>query len=365
MSVLMLDRAEFPRDKPCGGGVNLRTAQLLPFPLDEVAERTIHALQVSVRAGPSYTRRSDEPLTYMTQRRKLDAFLADQAVRCGVSFRERASLRELEREKNWVTVRAGGERFRGKALIGADGANGKTARLAGIPVQRSLGIALEGNVDLTAEEALRWNETFAVDVGGAPGGYGWLFPKGDHANIGVGGTWKVGPSLRHHLLHLTRYYGFSPDSLWGVNGHPLPVYRKGAVLQDGNIALVGDAAGFVDPLTGEGIFSAVKSGQIAARHLASYLSGSVDDLSGYRQEIEKDLVPDLLVSIQLHEIFHLSPPLAAEMVKRSSRMWRLVCALLTGRIGYAEVKERSKTLGRAIDLASAAGRVRARLDLGE
>lgn len=362
MRVLMLDRAEFPRDKPCGGGVNMRTAHLLPFDLSDVTERTIHALHVSVRAGKSYTRRSDDPLTYMTQRRWLDAFLAEQAVRSGVTFRERAPLREVETGAGRVTVKAGNERFRGRALVGADGANGKTARLAGIPVERSLGIALEGNVSAAPAEVERWSDTFAVDVGGSPGGYGWLFPKGDHVNIGVGGNWVVGPSLRDRLLHLTHYYGFAPDALWGVNGHPLPAYRKGSVVQRGNVILVGDAAGFVDPLTGEGIFSAVKSGQIAARHLAAYAAGAVNDLAGYTLEIEEDLVPDLLVSIQLHQIFHIAPSIAAEMVKRSSRMWRLVCALLTGRIGYAGVKERSEVLAHAIDLVSAAGRLKARLE---
>lgn len=361
MSVLLLDRAEFPRDKPCGGGVNMRTAHLLPFDLMDVTERTIHQLRVSVRAGKSYVRRSEAPLTYMTQRRKLDTFLVEQAVRSGATLRERAPLREVEVGSGWVSVRAGKESVKGRALVGADGANGKTARLAGVPVERSLGIALEGNVNVTPSEAERWHETFAVDVGDAPGGYGWLFPKGDHVNIGVGGNWAAGPSLRDRLLRLTRYYGFAPEALWGVNGHPLPVYRRGSVVQRANVALVGDAAGFVDPLTGEGIFSAVKSGQIAARHLAAYVVGDVDDLSGYRREIEQDLVPDLLVSIQLHQIFHIAPPVAAQMVKRSSRMWHLVCALLTGRIGYSGVKERSEILARAIDVVSAAGRVKARL----
>jgi geranylgeranyl reductase family protein len=361
MSVLMLDRAEFPRDKPCGGGVNVRTAQLLPFDLGDVVERTIHELEVSVRAGKSYVRRSDEPLTYMTQRRRLDAYLAERAVSSGVTFRERAPLREVDLQSGRVTVKAASEWFRARALVGADGANGKTARLAGIPVERSLGIALEGNVHLSPGDQLQWRERFAVDVGSSPGGYGWLFPKGDHVNIGIGGNWPVGPSLRDRLMRLTRYYGFSPDALWGLNGHPLPVYREGSAVQKENVLLVGDAAGFVDPLTGEGIYSAVKSGQIAARHLAAYVSGAAGDLAGYRREIERDLVPDLLVSIQLHQIFHLAPPVAAEMVKRSSRMWRLVCALLTGRIGYAGVKERSAVLARAIDLASAAGRARSRL----
>lgn len=365
MSVLLLDRAEFPRDKPCGGGVNVHTAQLLPFDLRPVVERTIFELEVSVRAKPGYVRRSAEPLSYMTQRRKLDAFLVEQAIERGVTFRERAPLRDVEQDKNWITVRAGSGVFRGRALIGADGANGKTARLTGVPVERTLGIALEGNVDLDSGHADRWRQRYAVDVGSAPGGYGWLFPKANHANIGVGGNWPVGPSLRERLERLTCFYGFSPDALSGVNGHPLPVYRPGTSVQKGNVALVGDAAGFVDPLTGEGIFSAVRSGQIAARHLASYVSGAVDDLSGYGRDIEKDVIADLLVSIQLHQIFHLAPPVAAEIVKRSSRAWRLVCGLLTGRTAYVDVKQRSRTLAHAIDVLAAVGRARVLLRADE
>jgi geranylgeranyl reductase family protein len=365
MSVLLTDRAEFPRDKPCGGGVNMRTAHLLPFSLDPVIERTIHNLYVSVRMGKSYTRISDEPLTYMTQRRLLDAFLVEQAVKSGATLRERSPLRTVDIENGWVTVTSGGGRDRARALIGADGANGKTARMAGVPVKRTMGIALEGNVPVDDRTSEKWNKTFGVDVGDAPGGYGWLFPKGDHANVGVGGRWDVGPSLRGRLERLTRFYGFSPDDLWGVNGHPLPTYQRSSMIQRGPVAVVGDAAGFIDPLTGEGIFSAVKSGQIAARHVERFVSGAAPDLAGYQEEIERELTPDLLVSIQLHQIFHLAPPMAAELVKRSSRMWRLVCALLTGGIGYADIRTRHRWMPLVIDAASAAGRVKARHETAE
>src|SRR5437899_13029441 len=78
-SVVIVDRAEFPRDKPCGGGVNMRAAHLLPSTIEPVVERVIHGLRVSVKQGPSYTRRSETPLTYMTQRRNFDAFLLERA----------------------------------------------------------------------------------------------------------------------------------------------------------------------------------------------------------------------------------------------------------------------------------------------
>src|SRR5579884_1979732 len=81
LSVLLLDRAEFPRDKPCGGGVNVRTARLLPFDIAPVTERTIFGLRVSVKGGGAFDRLSEEPLSYLTQRRRLDAFLMEKAIR--------------------------------------------------------------------------------------------------------------------------------------------------------------------------------------------------------------------------------------------------------------------------------------------
>ena len=79
--VLLLDRAAFPRDKPCGGGVTIRAAELLPFDLAPVVERTVHGVHMSLNQGGGFTRRYPRPITYLTQRRHLDAYLVEQAVR--------------------------------------------------------------------------------------------------------------------------------------------------------------------------------------------------------------------------------------------------------------------------------------------
>src|SRR5579872_4717814 len=100
LSVLLLDRAEFPRDKPCGGGVNVRTARLLPFDLSPVAERVIYGLRVSVHRSNSFEREAQEPLSYLTQRRRFDAFLAEKAVGAGAVLRERLGVRAVDRGRS-------------------------------------------------------------------------------------------------------------------------------------------------------------------------------------------------------------------------------------------------------------------------
>jgi flavin-dependent dehydrogenase len=326
--------------------------RLLPFGLDPVAERAVFGIRVSVRQGETFERVAPEPLSLLTQRRRLDAFLAEQAVAAGVVFREGTGVRTVDRENSHIVVRAGQETFEGRVLIAADGANGPSAKLAGVDVRRQLGIALEGNVspDVYPET---WKSTLGIDVGGAPGGYGWLFPKADHVNIGVGGWYHIGPTLRTRLEAMTRFYGFEADSLWGVRGHPLPIRLPGSPLAAGNVLLVGDAAGLLDPLTGEGIFAAIWSGRAAARHVARYLAGESGTLDGYRREVTIELLPDLETCNQLHFLFHAMPPAWAELVRRSSRAWRLVAALMTGDFTYAGIKRRSRVLGAGIDLASA------------
>lgn len=360
LSVLLLDRAEFPRDKPCGGGVNVRTARLLPFDLADVTECVVTGLRVSVNRCSVFDRTSSEPLSYLTQRRLLDTFLVEKAVAAGATLRERTSARSVERTRSNVTVRAGSETFQARTLVAADGANGPTARLAGIAVPRSLGIALEGNITPDCYPPT-WRNIFGIDVGATPGGYGWLFPKGDHVNVGVGGWYHIGPTLRPRLDEMTRFYGFDPDLLWGVRGHPLPVRVPTAPLVDGNILLVGDSAGLLDPLTGEGIYAAVWSGRSAAEHLTAYLRDQVSTLDGYRRAIETDLVPDLRVSTQLHYLFHTMPPAWAQLVRRSSRAWRLVCALMTGDFTYAGIRTRSGLIALGLDVGTAGIQTLARM----
>ena len=132
LSVLMLDKAEFPRDKPCGGAVSVRCANVLDLDLTPVIERTISGAKFTWRQGLECSRSSSSVIAYMTQRRHLDTFLAEQAVDAGVDFRQREGLKSVERSGDHVTVRAGGHSYQGRALVGADGANGTTAKMAGI-----------------------------------------------------------------------------------------------------------------------------------------------------------------------------------------------------------------------------------------
>src|SRR5215468_7420293 len=87
-SVLLVDKARFPRDKPCGGGLTLRAARLLPFSVDPVVEDVVDRFELRLNYRSSFERTSDETLCLMTQRRRLDDFLARRAEEAGAEFRD-------------------------------------------------------------------------------------------------------------------------------------------------------------------------------------------------------------------------------------------------------------------------------------
>jgi flavin-dependent dehydrogenase len=282
----------------------------------------------------------------------LDTYLVERALDAGAILRQGTAVQALERHPFHVVVRSDGDVVEGRTLVAADGANGQTAKMAGVRVKLHPRIALEGNVSPPNGIPRKWGEVLGLDVGAMEGGYGWIFPKADHFNIGVVGWKYEGPTLRERMGRLVQYYGYDPADVWGLKGHHLPVRQRGSALANGNVLLVGDAAGLVDPFSDEGIYSAIWSGRAAAHHLVDYVAGRVADLDGYRREVEGELAPDLLVSRQFHDLFHLSPALYLWLERRTSILWRLTCQILRGEQTYSGAKRNHPLIATAIDFVS-------------
>ncbi len=275
-SVLLVDKARFPRDKPCGGGVTLRAARLLPFSIDPVVEDVVDRFELRLGYRSSFERASDEPLCLMTQRRRLDEFLARQAEDAGAEFRDGVPVRFDD-----GNVVVDGEAVSARVIVGADGVNGLTARAFGIARDHGHGVALEGNAPLDT----RYCGRLVLELGVVPGGYAWVFPKGDHVNVGVGGWESEGPRLREHLRRLCDVHDVDFHTLADVRGYRLPYRRAASRLASDNVLLVGDAAGLIDPLSGDGMYEAFVSAKLAAEAVFS------DDLASYESRVLGELGP--------------------------------------------------------------------------
>jgi len=324
--VLLADKARFPRDKPCGGGLTGRALKRIPVDPSPVVERDVDRFELRLRYGSSFARTHDEPLIRMTQRRRLDSLLAKHAAEAGAEFRDGTAVEVTEITDDGISARVGEEVVRTDVLVGADGANGVVARAIGVNEGIVRGVALEGNVPLDALEG-DYGRTAVIELAVLPGGYGWLFPKGDHANLGVGGWGSEGPRLRDHLERLARAYGLGFDALTEVKGHRLPMRRLGTAAADGRVLLVGDAAGLVDPLSGDGMYEAFVSAQLAA---SAVLAGK---LAGYTAALSAALDRHAAASWAAKRAFDRYPRTVFTMA-RAPGVFKVVAGLLCGDVAH-------------------------------
>jgi geranylgeranyl reductase family protein len=295
-SVLLLDRACFPRDKPCGGGVTGRAARLIPFSIDPVVEHVVTHADLRLRYGRMHARGTGRPLVYMTQRRRLDHYLAERAADAGADFRDGVRVTDIDSSNGGVVVTTAGERFTAAALIGADGVNGQTARSLSLGGNTAVGVALEGNLPHAKIDAARYEGRVALELGVVPGGYGWIFPKVDHVNVGIGGWSSEGPNLREHLRRLCAEHGARFEDLEEVRGYRLPLRSPKATLARGRALLVGDAAGLIDPISGDGMYEGFLSSQLASEAVLDLLAGRENALDPYGPRLAKLLATHLWAS---------------------------------------------------------------------
>jgi geranylgeranyl reductase family protein len=317
--VLLLDRARFPRDKPCGGGLTYRALRQLPFSVAPVVEEEVDVFELGLGYRRRFVRRTAEPLVVMTQRRRLDAFLVEQAQEAGAEFRDGVKV-ELS------PLRVDGEPLEASTVIGADGVNGVTARKLGLG-DHEHEVALEANVSYDSVPLGRYARRAVVEFGIVPGGYGWVFPKGEHVNVGVGGWQAEGPRLRAHLARLCREHRIPVDALTDIRGYRLPLRRPGAVPASGRTALVGDAAGLVDPVSGDGIYEAVLSAKLATAAALDIVAGRASDFHRYAGELQKTLALSTAASWRAKLALERFPRLSFALLQ-APQAWRALEQLM-------------------------------------
>lgn len=316
-SVLLVDKARFPRDKPCGGGLTARAVQQCPVDPSPVVEEDVDRMELRFRYGPSVLRTAAQPIVRMTQRRRLDAFLLDAAREKGVEVREGTTVDVTDAPADVV--------------VGADGANGTTARAVGLGAGIVHGVAYEGNVPYGLVPRERYARRAVVELGEIPGGYGWVFAKGDHVNVGVGAWQTEGPRIREHLARVCAAHGLEAAQLANVRGHRLPLRRPGTRIAGERALLVGDAAGLIDPVSGDGMYECFVSSRLAAAAILDLLGGRATTLEPYESAVEAELMPLHNASWKLKQALDRWPR-ASWRIARTQLLWRTVERLLLGEL---------------------------------
>jgi geranylgeranyl reductase family protein len=370
LKVALLEKHHLPRHKPCGGGMPMVMQQHLwdiapeAFIESDVAYmRHTWNFDQDVYLGAINPDGVSHPLSlWMVQRSIFDQALAQRAERAGAELRDGLAVRSLDVATDGVTVQAqsvkSGATWTGKAryVIGADGANGVVVKATKLRQNRAIAIGLE--VELphtwgTGHESLR-PDTVHLEYGAIKPGYGWIFPKGDHLNIGAGlfpvkqQDMRQDRSARSALQAAVFTYmdklGLTYDrDKTPFYGHPLPIWSGKEPLHEGRILLVGDAAGLINPLFGDGILHAVKSGKIAAEAIVE------DAAPSYTQRIHTDIGTDFDAALKLSKFFYNWTHICFKYGVKYEKGTRYATELLAGELPLASVQNRAiKRLTRSV-----------------
>ncbi len=372
LRVALLEKYPLPRHKTCGGGTPMTMRGFLhDLAPDAFVEADVTAMRHTWNfadpvLAPINPEPTDRPLSlWMMQRSVFDNALAQHAVQAGAELRDGLAVKSVEVQGDRVLVQARGfsetdTQTRGSDftatanyVIGADGANGVTAKAVNLRQQRAIALAMEvefphewgtGHPDLRPDIA-------HLEYGAVKRGYGWIFPKGDHLNVGAGlfspqspgaKGGKQGDKQEYDLLKQTiRQYldsvgvRYDPEAL-KFRAHPLPFWTGKETLHgaDGRILLAGDAAGLINPLFFDGILHAVQSGVMAAECV---IAGQTLD---YSRRIHAHFAGNFNVALKLSRFFYQYPGLCYRYGVKDIRATRVATQLLAGELAFDQVAGR-------------------------
>lgn len=337
LKALIIDQSLFPRRKICGGGLTLHAKNEIPFDISDVIHTKVSSGQIWFRDRLIDTIGDDHPIAFMIDRLTFDSFLLDKAVEAGAVTRLGQRIKSVSAQENIIQVQTNQETFFGKYLIGADGVHSTIAKQTGMIKNRSTSLAYEARLSRESDRKSSHNEMIAFDFGTILGGYGWVFPKWDHLNVGVCRTWPGKKASKKHLLRfIDQHPGLHRERIIDIRAYPVPLGGKKYNLHKNTILLVGDAANLADPWLGEGLYYALYSGRLAAETIIKHNNGDLTDLAAYTRKINRTCVKQFSYAKRFSSLVNALPYINVLLLKSSKTFQKIVIDLLRGDQTYKD-----------------------------
>jgi geranylgeranyl reductase family protein len=331
---IVLERAEHPRYKTCGGGL-VGTSLAIANPRITVPGRdTIDAITFTRESRRSFTRRSRRPLLTLVRRDDFDHAWSRAAIEAGATVREHAQVRAIDQDDDAVTLTlAGGDEVTARVVIGADGSSGVTSRHVGVTLdQQDLGLEVE--LAATPADRAKWRGRVLLDWGPFPGSYGWVFPKDDELTVGVIMTKGRGAETKQYLTDFLAALGLTDREVLRDSGHLTRCRRPDSPLRRGRVLVAGDAAALLEPWTREGISYALRSGSWAGE-----VAAAGGELSAYEKRVVTELAPEMAAGRRLLKVF-AKHPLLVHAAMATPLGWRAFQSFCQGDLSMASVVQR-------------------------
>jgi geranylgeranyl reductase family protein len=305
LTVLLLDKQRFPRNKLCGGLLTWKTVHLLEqifhTSLDFLRSQKIIAFQslaygVATAHGEFIHNRLDYPFHFV-ERESYDFFWLKKARTAGAEFRPGEKAVHLDASSSQITTNQG-HRFSGRFIIGADGVFSRIRvalfNQAIVRTKWNSGLATAFEAVIPRRAVPHLPDDPLIYFGLIPWGYAWCFPREEVRILGLCGlNIKAGKLLRRRFHELMQSLGISEMDNPPPKSHALPYGNYLTHPGQRNILLIGDAGGLADPLLGEGIYYAHKSAQMAAEAVLASSQNPARAFSRYTHRLRQSVIPEL------------------------------------------------------------------------
>jgi geranylgeranyl reductase family protein len=352
LDVLVIDRAHFPRPKLCGGALTWKTRKLLeeiykiPFAEQFSAESASEDYAIYEKYRLKIFQSSPEPFDFIS-REKYDATLVTLAQERGCHFQFGQQITEIDYKAGEIYTRENNI-FTGKIIVGADGVNSvvRARLLPDLDFHRNSGVAFQLSIPpdkIKKEYRAPVPRSF---LGGVSCGYGWIFPQGEQFVVGLWGLVKKNKNVKEKYLDfLDKVTEIDVEKLAHLPSHLGPAGNFMETPGKENVLLIGDAAGFADPLTGEGIYYAHKSAACAAEAICNYFES--DETSMLLKSYSSCLIPiikELKIALRFRNLFYSNLRYLAYFFFRDPKLFFKLASVIHGTKSYSRLPIISKLM---------------------
>ena len=340
LRVVLFEKANLPRYKTCGGGIVRRVTQFLPTDISSAYEKEFHQIEINDHEANFYYKvKRNYPLVYMTMRRDFDYALLEKAKLSGTQVNEECEVYDLVINNKFILLKTAKGEFKASFVIGSDGAQGITLKKSGLKIKKKNLPALECEVYASDKDLERFSNV-RFDFGFIPGGYAWVFPKKDHLSVGLGAfTFKEkNINLNTYFTSYLNHLNFKKIINIERHGFYIPVSTRRNILAANRILLTGDAAALADPVTAEGITSAILSGQLASEAIVQGNLNNKIISSLYNQKIEENFYSELNAGLFLSKVFYNYDGLRTFLMKRYGvKFCEVIADIISGKRKYSNL----------------------------
>jgi len=336
-NVIIIDKKKFPRDKICGGLITQKAMDLLRDELrindlSSVIESESNSFGLYER-NQLINKASTNEYTYCVTRNNFDYFLVKKASSIGCNVLDGIIVKNIHNSDKYLV--AGNNKINYKYLIAADGVNSKAGMIINETLDKDL-LAIGLQIEIPLSRIVNTGDWSYPKIyfGYVQYGWGWVFPKKDHVTVGLAGLMTDGLELRKRFKRLTGEIKCvqSIDDL-PINGGIIPYGTFIKMPAKDGVFLTGDAAGFAEPITGEGIYYALKSGLLAAEVI---LSNSRNKENQYCILCNKYIINDLKQAKIARKFLFNQPfhSIAMKKLRKSTKHMVSFMRILSGEIDY-------------------------------